>query len=458
MTIEQKQRTQIQIDNLLKVDFSKKIIESYPKQPDIGNVIIVKMTISDFINLTKRLLNQLNKEINSNDRIILPFSYSNAEYGSSTIDQIINTLYSQIIGNQLTHAENTLIWFAQYCLQNGFYDRSKYKIQSIDTLKLEKQKDDLDLLSENYKSLKTHYEALLENIENSKKSLEDFHSTKIVELQQITNNLSASNSNTNQIQGLLNTSTESNTKINSLVEQVNKEKNKIEELNTDTKKKFNELLDEYKTNLEELTKSEIKFKSSNETFDEKLKFVENKTKYFEERNSYLDELIGREVGASLFETFKQRKTELNSPLIFWRGVVLLMGILTFVVVLAIFTNFFGILGSIPGTYTWELITVNFFKSVPFIFLLYYTISQYNKERNFQEEYAFKSASALTIKAYSDILLNEDNKDQLILKAVYNIYKSPLQQSVKGNKKDINNITDLLSEVVDKATEILKKKE
>lgn len=458
MTIEQKQSTQIQIDNLLKVDFSKKIIESYPKQPDIGNIIIVKMTISDFINLTKRLLNQLNKEINSNDRVILPFSYSNAEYGSSTIDQIISTLYSQIIGNQLIHAENTLIWLAQYCLQNGFYDRSKYKIQSVDTLKLEKQKDDLDLLSENYKSLKTHYETLLEKIENSQKSLEDFHSTKIIELQQITNNLSASNSNTNQIQGLLNTSTESNTKINSLVEQVSKEKNKIEELNTDTKKKFNELLDEYKTNLEELTKSEIKFKSSNDTFDEKLKFVQNKTKYFEERNIYLDELIGREVGASLFETFKQRKTELNSPLIFWRAIVLLMGILTFAVVLAIFTNFFGFLGPIPTTYTWELITVNFFKSVPFIFLLYYTISQYNKERNFQEEYAFKSASALTIKAYSDILLNDDNKDQLILKAVYNIYKSPLQQSVKGNKKDINNITDLLSEVVDKATEILKKKE
>lgn len=457
MTIEQKLKTQIQIDNLLKIDIEKKIVELYPTQKDIGNIIISKMTILDFITLSKRLLSQFNKEINSNDRIILPFTYANSEYGTNSIDSILNTLYSQIINNQLPNAENSLLWFAQYCLQNGFYDKSKYKLHSVDTIKLERQKNDLNLLAENYKGLKSHYNSLLENIDISKKSLDDFHSNKITELQQITNNLSASNSNTNQIQALLNTSIESNTKITSLVEQIEKEKTKIEELNIDTTKKFNDLLGEYYNNLEELVASEVKFKSSNDTFDEKLKFVENKTKYFEERNNYLDELIGREVGASLFETFKQRKSELNSPLQFWRIVVLCMGLLTFAVVLSIFTNFFGHFGPIPQSYTWELIVVNFFKSTPFLFLLYYAISQYNKERNFQEEYAFKSASALTIKAYSDILLNEDNKDQLILKAVYNIYKSPLQQS-KSTKKDINSITDLLNEVVDKATEILKKKE
>jgi len=139
---------------------------------------------------------------------------------------------------------------------------------------------------------------------------------------------------------------------------------------------------------------------------------------------------------------------------FWRWSVIAMGIISFVIVLALFTNFFGKLGPIPAI-SWESIVVNFLKSTPILFLLYYAISQYNKERNFQEEYAFKSASALTIKAYSDILKEDINKDQLILKAVYNVYKSPISNKKYNSKKDINNIKDALGDLVDKAKDIIK---
>lgn len=458
MTIDQENRVRVQIENLLRIDIEKKIIDLFPNQTDIGNIKITQLSIFDFTSLLKKLLNQTLKEISSENRVILPFTFSSAEYGQNNVESVLSSINSQIINNQLPSAENSLFWLAQYCLQNGFYDKSKYKYHSIDAVKLDKQISNLDVLSENYKSLEDKYISLLDKYESSQKTINDFYLTKQSELQQISNNLSSSNTNNNQIQTLLNTATETNTKISSLNEQIEKERTKIEIINIDTSKKFNELLVEYNSILEELKKTETRSQLLNENFDSKLKFVEDKTDYFKERNSYLDELIGREVGTSLFETFKQRKVELNPSLIFWRWAVLIMGALTFVIVFAIFTNFFGLLGKIPEILTWEIISVNFLKSTPFFFLLYYSISQYNKERNFQEEYAFKSASALTIKAYSDILLNEDNKDQLILKAVYNIYKSPLQQNIKGAKKDINNITDLLSEVVDKATDILKKKE
>ncbi|AZA55289.1 hypothetical protein [Chryseobacterium sp. G0201] len=458
MTIDQQKRTLTQIENLLKLNIEKKITEIYPDQSDIGNITINQMTIFDFISLLKKLLNQLLKEISSENRIILPFVYQSAEYGQNNLEANLINLQSQISNNQITNAENSLIWLAHYCLQNGFYDRSKYKTHSIDILKIEKQKSNLNVITENYIQLEDKYKTLLKTIEDSKQELDDFYNTKQSELQQISNNLTTSNSNNNQIQTLLNTSTESKAIINSLVEQIEKEKANTESLNSETAKKFNDLITGYTINFDELKKTKDKAKALNETFDTKLKFVENKTDYFEERNNYLDELIGREVGASLFETFKQRKIELNPSLNFWRWAVLILGGLTFMVVFAIFTNFFGWFGDIPTKFTWEIIAVNSLKSIPFFFLLYYTISQYNKERNFQEEYAFKSASALTIKAYSDILLNEENKDQLILKAVYNVYKSPVQQYIKGGKKDISNITDLLNEVVDKATEILKKKD
>jgi len=458
MTIDQYNQIQIRIENLRKLDLEKIIAEIYPDQEEIGNIKISKMIVSDFLNLLKRLLSQIEMEIKGDNQIILPITISTAEYGQFNIEQVLSDLYSQISNKQLATAENSLLKLAQYSLQNGFYDKSKYKVHSNENIKLEKQKNNLDLISANYEQLKAKYDKLLTDLKNTKENLNEFYIKKQNELQQITNNLNSTNSNNTQIQGLLTSSTQSQTKINTLADQAEKDKNKIDSLKIEIDKIYTSFKNEFKSLVSEIENSDTAFKTKLENFDKKLKFVQDKTSYFDERNKHLDNLIGREVGASLFETFKQRKKELNPSLIFWRAAVMIMGILTFIMVIAIFTNFFGFFGEAPSILTWEVITVNTLKTFPFFFLLYYTIAQYNKERNFQEEYAFKSASALTIKAYSDILLNDENKDQLILKAVFNIYKSPLHNHVRGSKKDINNITDLLNEVVAKTTEVLKKKE
>ncbi|OXE95150.1 hypothetical protein B0A79_24910, partial [Flavobacterium piscis] len=128
----------------------------------------------------------------------------------------------------------------------------------------------------------------------------------------------------------------------------------------------------------------------------------------------------------------------------------------FVIILSIFTNFFGLFGAISTELHWENILVNTLKSSPFFFLLYYTIAQYNKERNFQEEYAFKSASALTIKAYADIINDLEKKDDLILKAVYGLYRSPIYSKLKSTK-EVNSALDMIGEIVNKGTEIFTKK-
>lgn len=457
MNLEQSKIVSTQIENLLKSDIDKKIAEFYKDQSEIEKIQISKLNIAEFISLTKRVLKQIEKEIASENRFALPFTHNVLEVGQLNLDQAISTLNSQISSNQLASAENYLFWLIQYAINNGFYDKSKYKTYPVEVIKIQEQKDRLDLLNENFLNLNESYKKLVEELSVTKLNIENFYIKKQEELQLITDNLSSSTNNNNQINDLLNLSNINNTKISGILEQVEKEKVRIEKLNTDTNTKFEELTNQYANALKELQNSDTLYKGNNEKFTKKLEFVESKTDYFNERNEYLDILIGREVGASLFETFKQRKTELNKPLIFWRWAVMILGALTFVVVLAIFTNMFGRFGAIQNTLTWEIIVVNFIKTTPFFFLLYYAISQYNKERNFQEEYAFKSASALTIKAYADILNEANNKDELILKAVYNVYKSPTHSNQKNSsKKDINNITDLLSQAVDKASEILKK--
>ena len=55
-------------------------------------------------------------------------------------------------------------------------------------------------------------------------------------------------------------------------------------------------------------------------------------------------------------------------------------------------------------------------------VLFFTIKQYVRERTFQEEYAFRSAIALTVQAYGDI--SGSKKEDLILQAVSTIYSLP----------------------------------
>ena len=105
--------------------------------------------------------------------------------------------------------------------------------------------------------------------------------------------------------------------------------------------------------------------------------------------------------------------------------------------------------------SWQVFLVNTFKALPAVGLLVFTISQYAKERNFQEEYAFKSAVALTINSYAEQLSDKASKDQLILDSVGKIYQSPMDQKKSTREKDQGIQIDDVSKLF---TDFLKSKD
>jgi hypothetical protein len=104
---------------------------------------------------------------------------------------------------------------------------------------------------------------------------------------------------------------------------------------------------------------------------------------------------------------------------------------------------------------WELLFVNSLKSLPLIVLLYFTIRQYIRERKYQEEYAFRSSIALTIRAYGE--LAGSKKEELISKAVENIYTMPTMMKdttpLFGLKSD--HLAELLKEIKDIKDKMVK---
>lgn len=446
------------IENIYNLDIDSIVAEIF-KEQDVSFVAIGQFSVNDYVSTLKRLLKQFKAEFEENG-IYLPFQYNfQNEFGSGNLQSDIQSIINQL--NQKNHAGlNSTVGFLNrlifYQIANGFWDKSTRKVHEANEINLTELNDKLTfaskLLNENFESLKKQQSFLADE----KKKLEEFVVHKKQELQQVTNNLQSSNTNTNQINQLLTNSTSTNEKINSLLS--------LQTQNLDSQKQKSDAQDSYFTKqkevfdrLEKLLNEKTKVLDSQIfDFSENLKFVESKREFFEERNNYLDELIGREVGASLFETFRQRKKELIKPVDKWLWIVISMSVLTFVAILAIFTNGFGLLGNIPIDFTPTVLITNTIKTLPFFFLLFYSISQYNKERNFQEEYAFKSAVALTIKAYADIIQKDELKDELIMNSVSGIYKSPTIYRTRRTKDD-NSMLDTAKDLLTTALDVLKKK-
>lgn len=444
------------INDFKALDLDDNISKIFKNQ-DIGSVRIGHFTLPKYISTTKRLFSQFEDEIKENG-LYLPFQYTN-EYGNGNLQNDLAGIIAGLRGTAVGNLNNTVGYINRlisYQIANSFWDKPINKVNETTKTFISELADQLKYIEAQSILNVDNFKDLLKTIEEKGEELEKLIELKSSELKQITSNLQLSNTNTEQITQLLNNNTAISEKINSILtlQQQNLDNLKtelnIQQVNTQTLRRNQEHYNQIQQD------KIVEFDRLISQFANDLEFVESKKTFFEERNEHLNTLIGREVGASLFETFSQRKNELKKPVSNWNKIVIGASILTFVAVLTIFTNGFGLWGDIRPLFSWQQVVINSLKTIPFFFLLFYSISQYNKERNFQEEYAFKSAVALTIKAYADIIRKEELKDEMIINSVTAVYKSPTIHKAKLTK-DENAILDTLKELIATALDTYKKK-
>ena len=96
---------------------------------------------------------------------------------------------------------------------------------------------------------------------------------------------------------------------------------------------------------------------------------------------------------------------------------------------------------------WISFIINIIRTSPMWFLVWWLIGRYNNERKIQEEYAFKSSIAMTLRSYSEMLNLEDSGEMdnrssnqvMLLKTFENLFQKPtLEEKTKFIKsKDVN---------------------
>jgi hypothetical protein len=436
------------------INFDELVSKAYPDRTDLENIELTQITLAEFIYLTKRVFSQFSSALADREiSMALPLVYTHGQYGNAQIDAQIQNFYTYLNQASFTSAEGLLLWLVGYQLENGLYIKPNKKQGENISAQLNTLSEKLNLIQASILNKQKEVDTLYLSLETSNKEIQNLIAQKREELSQITTNLTTTNTQAAQISEILTRGTDQGSRLNTILEQQEQNKIKEDKKLKDLQDLFSETTLKLDDNIKIILSQIEDFKKQVATNQGHLEFVESKRSFFEERIQYLENLIGREVGASLFETFKQRKIELHKPVIFWRWAVPAMAIATICWVFFLFSHQPDIK---EINLWWQAFAVNTLKSIPAVFLLLFAINQYRKERNFQEEYAFKSAVALTIDAYSSRLSDLGNRDKLIMEAVLSIYKTPIEEKHSERIKS-KTAFDTIKTLVDTTKELVKGK-
>ena len=456
------------IDEKVKVFYEGKSLEKER---------IEEYTVIEYIVAVKKLLKKFSVAFKE-DYIHFPIFVSiNSSFSNNGINlqqelNQINNLFSNLnlppnsqIQNLKNSAGMALRKLGLYQRLLGIWDNGSQpaKIETSNE-KLEDTNERLNLLSISLNASKKDIIKLTRELSGEKEELKTFIQAKQKELDTISQNLQVSNTQRTQINNHLNDATKTLAEIEGFKKNGEKLVTELDVI-LDNKKselpKFKESLDSEKGAILNPVRDEIKKISEDKNEITKYLDILNKEN-IEERIKQLNQLIQLKGASNLFETFNQRKAELNQPVLIWGIVTIIVFIAVFLLGILVFSNFnLQEFGKTPDSISIQILIINTIKMIPAIIILLFSSRQYAKERAFQEEYAFRSAVALTVQAYADLIKGEKGqeiKNRLIADAVKDVYRSPKPMSweggnvisfrTKGLNDSIKSLTDMIKELKD----------
>ena len=139
-------------------------------------------------------------------------------------------------------------------------------------------------------------------------------------------------------------------------------------------------------------------------------------------------LITPAVAGSLSKSFTERRDSLARFRVVW---LCISGVIALPALYGLYYlgNSLAVALADPKTSEslWRVFGLRSLFLVPLFALLGFALTQYRKERNFEEEYAHKAAVAVTLPNYGDLLQQGSVRDQIVSGAANVIFSSPLGQ-------------------------------
>ena len=163
---------------------------------------------------------------------------------------------------------------------------------------------------------------------------------------------------------------------------------------------------------------------------EKLEHDQNKLAARQEQLDDLEEtakgLLERTTSASLGEQFADRKSELEKTVWYWKygAIISIIALISFSLLI-----YYHLLGS-DGSYLVDFSKVALL--LPVSVAVWFTVSNYSRQKRLMEEYEFKARMALSLPGFREVLEEQSSEDteqveiEFIVNTMNKIYSNPHQ--------------------------------
>ena len=434
MTKQELDTIKLHLNELEKIDFDKYITERFPNTP-LENVMFRECNAIEFKKLYKSIIKRFETLIYSDIAIMLPIHYSCNE-SLYNIVEVIEDLKNYLKRENNEYIFDEIEKVFNYYIQFGNWDKNLIYKPSFSQEKIEKLAEEIQLIqtklnqeNERLKGLLSEYSKSKNDLDNKINQASEFYDTIKEKAKSATDNdslilscLSSSEANKNTIETLKTNIANSEQKISDDIE--------------DYSKRFKEVIVQNERSLSLIKESEILQKE------------------ILSKKGEVENLIGAAADGSLGTHFKERKNQIRKNVNIFTFLVIVSLVFTARWVWFVFKDFDS------NSSDWVHFVINVLRTLPAWFLVWWLIDRYTKERKLQEEYAFKSAIAMTMREHSKLLKNTDSGDVdkrdsqqiMLLKALENIYKNPdTRQDKEKDNLTPKNVEGFLS----KLTELIK---
>lgn len=396
--------------------------ETYPNT-DLSTITIQEWSLANLEANLNRLILQFKNKMNDEEFEYLPNNFLMHE-----IDPNVNyvTIYLSSIAENFAHKNldevvRSIKWLISYQVAYGFWNKSETKIHDPKTIDLKNKASEIEVLKSKVEDEITKVKELENTLSTSIKELNTFYSQKQEELQGITNSHQDVLNKNNEVANIL-------IQINDLKSQATAALGSIEETKNSSKKVATEGETFIKTISQKLETLSNDLETHIKGQENRIKSIDDNYLHIQSKKDFIDlkeldiiKLATKAGDGALGHTFNTRETKLGKNARLWMlgtgGMAFVLFIWIFVVLAYLGTNYSPV---------WVNPLFSTLKTLPALLILVFVAKQYTKERNLEEEYAFKSAISMTLTAYADEIAREKDVDRraIIKDTIEKVYKSP----------------------------------
>lgn len=442
MNRSQKQAILDSIEKFESYDYKKIFSEKHKDDATPESMEYGDYNVSEILSLAKKAIEQLKHRLDQQNWQLLPNSQNLNEYGSYNVKSLVDNITAYLSNCDYNNACTLIKALSYYQIVNGFWfsqraNQSKIKLDELNSL-TEKSELVLTHLSERREILNN----IIGEVTTLKDELESFKNTKVQEYDLLSQNQESSNTLCQEIHDSLNLANELNNQIS-----------EIKSSCDSVLKKISESQDTLMSELNKIDEHNKKIEDTNTILHEQVETQSNEVKdvYNDvvRKNNEIAKMMGYIADGTLSHSFNSRKKAINRNVYIWGGLSITSLIALVVWIWAVFSYF-----AANTNNEWANIIINAIKSSPIAFFLYYCLSHLSKERNLQEEYAFRESVAITLTSYLEQLDGEGdaNKQKLLMETVEKLYTKPSldckeSKFISIDTKDLASMTKSMSDAL-----------